>query len=404
MKRSNTDFPISDVCFLELCSYIYDAWTQGWLDDFSNEHFLIRALENRLLDFVGKLQFIANNLNMHNVVQSDGSIDEEKFCYNFCINLSQKLSYLSKTFGADSIKKFVIDQLSAGKTNYDEDTFFQALSEVSILHFYACRFKWEEAIYEPPLLQNGSNKNPEASFRGEIPAISSQGGNNVIVSIEVKSPKFPQYTESKERIMIPTILINKENKATIEDFCKDNNIKYLDPRILKLRDFFKSAVEKFSVPSDDEFNILYINWSYRDFPSNSFLEAWSLLTNDINGILIYKDIAEKLDFPIELFDKITAVVVYSESLEGLMFSDFRYVWQRSKVDTHFRMWVINEKLRKSELSDSSDILFRITGMNPDPQLTQHLMLDYKSSNFEETLESAYIGTKLSNIIKDNALH
>lgn len=404
MKRSNTDFPISDVCFLELCSYIYDAWTQGWLDDFSNEHFLIRALENRLLDFVGKLQFIANNLNMHNVVQSDGSIDEEKFCYNFCINLSQKLSYLSKTFGADSIKKFVIDQLSAGKTNYDEDTFFQALSEVSILHFYACRFKWEEAIYEPPLLQNGSNKNPEASFRGEIPAISSQGGNNVIVNIEVKSPKFPQYTESKERIMIPTILINKENKATIEDFCKDNNIKYLDPRILKLRDFFKSAVEKFSVPSDDEFNILYINWSYRDFPSNSFLEAWSLLTNDINGILIYKDIAEKFDFPIELFDKITAVVVYSESLEGLMFSDFRYVWQRSKVDTHFRMWVINEKLRKSELSDSSDILFRITGMNPDPQLTQHLMLDYKSSNFEETLESAYIGTKLSNIIKDNALH
>ncbi len=404
MKRSNTDFPISDVCFLELCSYIYDAWTQGWLDDFSNEHFLIRALENRLLDFVGKLQLIANNLNMHNVVQSDGSIDEEKFCYNFCINLSQKLSYLSKTFGADSIKKFVIDQLSAGKTNYDEDTFFQALSEVSILHFYACRFKWEEAIYEPPLLQNGSNKNPEASFRGEIPAISSQGGNNVIVNIEVKSPKFPQYTESKERIMIPTVLINKENKATIEDFCKDNNIKYLDPRILKLRDFFKSAVEKFSVPSDDEFNILYINWSYRDFPSNSFLEAWSLLTNDINGILIYKDIAEKFDFPIELFDKITAVVVYSESLEGLMFSDFRYVWQRSKVDTHFRMWVINEKLRKSELNDSSDILFRITGMNPDPQLTQHLMLDYKSSNFEETLESAYIGTKLSNIIKDNALH
>ncbi len=404
MKRSNTDFPISDVCFLELCSYIYDAWTQGWLDDFSNEHFLIRALENRLLDFVGKLQLIANNLNMHNVVQSDGSIDEERFCYNFCINLSQKLSYLSKTFGADSIKKFVIDQLSAGKTNYDEDTFFQALSEVSILHFYACRFKWEEAIYEPPLLQNGSNKNPEASFRGEIPAISSQGGNNVIVNIEVKSPKFPQYTESKERIMIPTVLINKESKATIEDFCKDNNIKYLDPRILKLRDFFKSAVEKFSVPSDDEFNILYINWSYRDFPSNSFLEAWSLLTNDINGILIYKDIAEKFDFPIELFDKITAVVVYSESLEGLMFSDFRYVWQRSKVDTHFRMWVINEKLRKSELSDSSDILFRITGMNPDPQLTQHLMLDYKSSNFEETLESAYIGTKLSNIIKDNALH
>lgn len=404
MKRSNTDFPISDVCFLELCSYIYDAWTQGWLDDFSNEHFLIRALENRLLDFVGKLQLIANNLNMHNVVQSDGSIDEERFCYNFCINLSQKLSYLSKIFGADSIKKFVIDQLSAGKTNYDEDTFFQALSEVSILHFYACRFKWEEAIYEPPLLQNGSNKNPEASFRGEIPAISSQGGNNVIVNIEVKSPKFPQYTESKERIMIPTVLINKESKATIEDFCKDNNIKYLDPRILKLRDFFKSAVEKFSVPSDDEFNILYINWSYRDFPSNSFLEAWSLLTNDINGILIYKDIAEKFDFPIELFDKITAVVVYSESLEGLMFSDFRYVWQRSKVDTHFRMWVINEKLRKSELSDSSDILFRITGMNPDPQLTQHLMLDYKSSNFEETLESAYIGTKLSNIIKDNALH
>ena len=68
------------------------------------------------------------------------------------------------------------------------------------------------------------------------------------------------------------------------------------------------------------------------------------------------------------------------------------------------MWVINENLRDSELNNSSNILFRITGMNPDPQLTHHVMLDYKSTNFKEKIECAYIGAKLSNIIKDNSLH
>ena len=50
---------------------------------------------------------------------------------------------------------------------------------------------------------------------------------------------------------------------------------------MKLKDFLNSASSKFSVPQSNEYNLLYINWSYCDFASNSFLEAWSLLTNRI---------------------------------------------------------------------------------------------------------------------------
>ena len=105
----------------------------------------------------------------------------------------------------------------------------------------------------------------------------------------------------------------------------------------------------------------------------------------------------------EAFEKITAVIVYTESIEGLMFSDFRHVWQRTGVGPRFRMWVLDEKLRDAEWNDKSNVLFSITGMNPDKISNQRLMIDCKSKTFEEMCSEAKMVFELSELINATAL-
>lgn len=395
--RSKTPFPINN----KLCDFLHMAWTNGWLDEYSNEHFLIKAIENRLSTFVGKEQLIENNIDLLNMVYADGNINTTIFNLNFCINFSQRLQYMMRQFGEKNIKSFIENQLSAGKKHYKEDAFFQALSEISILSFYVSLRIWDQIIYEPSVAPGDNKKNPEAKFIGSV--LCKIGGTNqeeieraIIVNVEVKSPEFPHDNHMNEKIVIPTILLTNDGRKEVQDFCKMHSVRYMAPRVLKLRDFINSAAGKFTIPKDGEFNLLYINWSYRDFPSNSFLEAWSLLTNELNGILTHPKIGESIGITAEAYNKISAVIVYTESLEGLMFSDFRYVWQRNGVGPRFRMWVLDEKLR---CADESNILLGITGMNPSEGLTQWAMVDYKLK--KDNPETIMFTSELVKIICDN---
>lgn len=401
MRREKI-FPLEE--FIELCGFLHKAWTNGWLDEYSDDHFLIKAIENRLITFVGKEQLIENDINQQGIINSDGSINTTAFSLNFCINFSRHMQFLAQIFGEESIKSFITSQMSAGKQHYKEDTFFEALSEVSILSFYAARCKWKQVIYEPPVIVGDNKKNPEARFIGSL--YCRVNGKNqletektVTINIEVKSPEFPHNINEKEKIAIPTILLTDDGRKEIKKFCKERGLLYMDPRVLKLRDFINSAASKFTIPQDDEFNLLYINWSYRDFPSNSFLEAGALLTNEINGVLTHPEFAADIGIVPEAFEKITAVIVYTESLEGLMFSDFRHVWQRNGAGPRFHMWVIDEKLRNAEWMDESNILFYITGMNPSKELTQMVMLDCKT---ERNVETTMLGVDLMKLIQKNA--
>lgn len=405
--RSETSFPIKDKGALQLCNFLNVAWSNGWLDEYSDEHFLIKAIENRLSSFVGKEQLIENNINLQGMINLDGSVNDTAFNFNFCLNFSRRMEFLAQKFGEENIKSFITDQMSAGKQNYKEDTFFQALSEVSILSFHLQKCPWMEASYEPPVVLGLNNKNPEARFIG--PICCKVGGKNekekeriVTINVEVKSPEFPHDKHSDEKIAIPTMLLTDDGRKEVKKLCQKYGIKYLDPRVLKLRDFINSASSKFTVPKEDEFNLLYINWSYRDFPSNSFLEAWSLLTNEVNGILTCREAGLSIGISEDAYEKISAVVVYTESLEGLMFSDFRYVWQKRGAGTRFRMWVVDEKLREAELSDESNVLFYVTGMNPDKPLTQMAMTDCKSKTDDERIEAIRIGMELIDLIKEKA--
>lgn len=372
------------------CDYLHTLWNNGLFDEYSDDHFLIKALNGRLDSFNWSEQFINNNLSIYPVINKDRTINYDLFCSNFCINLSFKLKFLSNVFGADKIEKFIVDQLSAGKDRYDENVFFQALSEIEILSFFHRGFGWDSTDYEPSETKHG--KNPEARFTGTI------DGKHYEINIEVKTAEFPIVDVKRERKVIPIILEN-DKCAAVSNYCSKNRIRLIKPRVTKLVDFLNSACDKFSLFDDEIVNLLYINWSYSDFPSNSFLEPWSLMTNEINGILCKERICDKLHFRETLNPdfkrKISAIIVYTSSIEELMFSDFRHVWQRGSAGCKFRMWLIDETKRNE--------IIKLTGMNPDMAATHVCMIDYPCSCVEEEAEREIVLRDLQTIIVNNAL-
>lgn len=365
MTRKEIEFPFGHE---DMAGFLKNAWENGLLDEYSNNHFLIEALEGRITELQWKDQLINNDQFKLYLPTNGKDINYAIFSNNFIINLSSRLSLLQKTFGEKPIQEFVRNQLAAGKKEYDRDAFFQALSEIEILSFYAKRHRWTNAAYEPPI--SGGKTNPEASFQSEIECSKDGARKKVKINIEVKTPQFPNTPSNSTRVLIPGVLLTEKGKSDLSELSKAGDYKLLMPRVTKLIDFINSAVTKFDEYSDDEINLLYINWSYSDFPSNGFLEAWSLLTNEANGLLTHPSCAKKLNLRTPLSEeankKISAVIVYSSSLEQLMFSDFTFSWVKSAIaGPHFRMFVIDEKLRNAEINDESTLLFNITGMNPD---------------------------------------
>lgn len=154
-----------------------------------------------------------NDPNLHRLIKKHGVIDNNSFNLNFCMNLSVCLAHLQTIFGNDHMERFIKDQLSAGKQQYDEDTFFEAISEFSVLRFYAIRSKWKQALYEPPVQISKSLKNPEARFVGEL----SLNGNveEIVINIEVKCPKFPSMSIKKAKLRYPRFYFptRVENKS-----------------------------------------------------------------------------------------------------------------------------------------------------------------------------------------------
>ena len=122
-KRSKTPYPMGE---LDLAGYLKKAWMNGWLDEYSDEHFMIKAIESRITNIEWENQLIFNNSNtIYSPITSNGKIDFSVFASNFVINLSSRLNVMSQKFGEKSIKRFVQNQLSAGKSHYNRDIFFK---------------------------------------------------------------------------------------------------------------------------------------------------------------------------------------------------------------------------------------------------------------------------------------
>ena len=401
--RHEEAFPLGDGLQYE---FLKKMWVEGWLDDFSEEHFLIKAINKTLTDFK-YIDYYKNNMSFISIAGADYSTFDnmELFCETFIINFALRLEFLCTLFGENKIKNFVINQLSAGKNKYDENVFFQAVSEVSILEFMGSYLYVTESLYEPKAGKKNlgnDKKNPEASFKCSWCWTLDKKQNKIPgpiykINIEVKTPMF--HTPKNEMLCVPGTLLTDEGIQEIKDYCTSYGITYRNPGIGKLTDFIKSAINKFNYPEENELNLLYINWSQSDFPSNGYLEAWSLLTNPENGLLTNDWVLKLFGIDEHELEKISAIIVYTEDLEGFMLTDLRHTWKQDpEWGTRFRIWVHDTKLRID-----NDIIFNLTHMNPTPFDYVPALISIKSTDKIMEEDKEKICVKLQDIIKKNRL-
>lgn len=291
-------------------TYIDELKQNGYLDSFSENHFIIRALNNDCTYF--------DNISVY----SNPLMSEKSSLHipsTFLVNFSQRLKGLSKHFGEDKILEFVENQLSAGKKNYSEAQFFRAYSEVTILSYFMILYgdTLFEQIYEPQL--GYGKKNPEARLKFD---------DGVIIDIEVKTPGFPQpkkINKTKNGLLKPNVVLTDYQLNQLEKYCSKKDFDFQRPRVGKLKDFIVSACKKFENPIDEKhFNLLFINWTYNDFPELSLEEPITLLVNDASGIIENEKVLSMLGIDEAEISKLSGIILYKDNFENLITCDFRH--------------------------------------------------------------------------------
>lgn len=132
MKKINTNRN-------KMSEYIYLLYDDGLMQEYSESHFLIRAMKGDV-DIIKEYGHLLSGSFINNFMPD--------FSSTFLINFSIKLQRCANIFSEEKIFDFITNQLSAGKKKYREEAFFEALSEINVL-FYFCNFvsKIKEARY-----------------------------------------------------------------------------------------------------------------------------------------------------------------------------------------------------------------------------------------------------------------
>ena len=198
--------------------YIYSLYDRGLLDEYSENHFLIKAMKGEW-DYFKEYSYLGN--------KSISDLNGMHFSSTFLMNFSIKLRLLASIFNKDNqFEGFIQNQLAAGKENYSDDKFFQALSEISVLRYLSmfCG-KVEDVLYEPKLREGDTN--PEARFEFD---------NDVIFDIEVKTANFGKTLENKIRtrgdkdfLIKLNFILSEDSKAKLNKYCDEKNIEIFSP-------------------------------------------------------------------------------------------------------------------------------------------------------------------------------
>lgn len=346
---------------------------KGYFDEYSDEHFLIKAL-NGDIDYFNKYSHLIKG----SIYYSNNQMNATNFIFNF----ATKFNFFCNQLSEKDVERFVKDQLSAGKAKYKEERFFEAIAEVNVINFLMAfgPSHLKEAKYEPKLGKNGSN--PEARLIYE---------NKIIVDVEVKTPGFKKVITGAEKgVLIPTFLLEDKERVTFEKQCIKKGIKFILPRVMKLKDYINSAGKKFEIPKDkNHVNLLFINWTYTDIQRRGYIEPYSLLYNNLNGILKNKEAALRIGINEEALSKISAIVIYQDSFDSLIFGDFRHMWN----GYNFRM-LPNMLMEKDKID--IDIIKDVLRMNP-PNKNDEMMpyafvinKNYLSEAFDDLKKKGYI--------------
>lgn len=291
-------------------SFIYELKEKGLFNEYSEKHILIEAMNGKF-DFFKRYPYLKyvsiykNNLEIGNAS-------------NFLINFSIKLKHLSKCLCNKDFEEFVVNQLAAGKSNYDEGQFFRAVSEIHVLLFTFDHIgETSKIIYEPKLVKG--DKNPEVRVVYK---------SNAIFDIEVKTPGFDldyEFNEKYDLLIKPNMVLQGKDRKRLSNYCSKKHIQLQLPRVLKLKDYIKSASEKFQrIDHKDHYNLLFINWTYTDFPELKLREPLTLLTNPINGILNNENSLNLIGLSKKDVENISAIILYRDSLDSILSGDFRF--------------------------------------------------------------------------------
>ena len=306
MKRSDSIFPIeTNDLFM---NSLRKLWEDGCFDEYSDDHVLIRALNNDINAFGN----IIKRLKHCSWDYPSDKIDS----FTFLINFSNRLDSLIALFGYKQIADFVKSQLSAGKKRYDENTFLEAYTEILVLYYIGtfgpiC----VSAQYEPTIGEG--NHNPEASFEFE---------NGARLDVEVKTARIAD-SFYKDEVYMPLRCMDKKGIEKFEKQCGEYGVKAVRPRIGKLKDFINSACQKFeNIETNKHYNVLVINVSSSNLRVYPYLEIAMLLDNPINGIFRSPLIADNYEISRELYSKVSAIFIISNSVEIMAFTDLRYLF------------------------------------------------------------------------------
>jgi len=359
MKRSNLKFPFEDDIF---CDALKRIWKAGWLDEFSESHFLICAINGRLPDFRTKDQMNAVSPGLY--FDCDTSL-------NFVNNFSQRLQRFIFLCGTDNAEHFIRNQLSAGKDNYSEDQFFEAIHEIHVLSYFTS-YGIPRVDYEPALGGSSGKKNPEYRIRNRFAIPSTDPEKPLIptddytLDVEVKS--IVGHLDAKinweSPFITPILPIEYSKRDPLFAYCSELGFQVELPNIIHLRDFLNDTANKFELPTgENHFNILYLNWTHREIPLLNFMEPLSLLDNERNGLLRHKEVGLKFGISEDVFKKISAIFIYSYPKQALIFNDIRWVFANKMCATLF-----NPKLNERQRLKLTHIIHMGPSANPKTPL------------------------------------
>lgn len=359
MSYSTTPFPTMPL----LDDTIKTVWESGWLDEYSEEHFLIQAIRGTIPNF--RTRALMDSVSPGLYYEVDGN------SANFVNNFSNRLRGAIRLYGSVQAEEFIRDKLSAGKQNYSEDQFFQSLHEIHFLSYFTI-YGSPSVEYEPPLGGVSGRRNPEFRIRNrfEILGLTYKSRPSVkmedyILDIEVKTVegKLNPAIDKTTPFLTPTIPIRYEERRQLLDFCAERGFQLELPDVMQLKSFLNDA-DKFEPPTkENHFNILCINWTHRELPKINFMEPLSLLDNEKNGLLRYQEIGRAFGLRQEVFDRISAIFICSYPKQALMFGDVRWVFSNHMVSVLFSP-VLNDTQRLK----LKHILGMAPSANPKPPL------------------------------------
>lgn len=346
-----------------------DLWREGCFDEYSEKHFLIRAIMKDPLLEKDVEQYRRNGFV--------SEFDPENFVQNFAIKICALMAFFSDE--VEKIKDFIRNQMAAGKQNYKEKSFFDAYSEILLLYYLGAMSDENGRNFYEPSVNDESSKNPEAIFNYP---------NGKKIAIEVKNAAFPSLPQNPKFIM-PLYPMKKEKLDELDIICQKDGYCLVRPRVGKMKDFINSACEKFNKPLDDNsYNILAINWTDTNIPNLSVIEPAVYLGNKENGMMQFDTMASKISsesFVVnqDMYEKITAILVFKNSMDTLFFSDFRYMFLQKEAVVILNPFLLDTAQKQKDFLDTlkfhsfvADYNYCISVPMPQTMLDGEVQMNY----------------------------